>query len=48
MNKKADFQDRYFWYRGKGFTHGEAKKKAIKEMIGFGLIKSVDEIYQED
>jgi hypothetical protein len=44
MNKKADYQDRYLYWRGKGYSHQDAKQMAIKEMIGFGLIKSEREI----
>jgi len=44
MNKKADYQDRYFYWRGKGYSHKDARSQAIKEMIGFGIIKSVEEL----
>ena len=46
MNKKADYIDRYFYWRGKGYIHIDAKKQAVDEMIGFGLIKSEREIHQ--
>jgi hypothetical protein len=47
MNKKADYMDRYFYWRGKGCGHMEAKRKAINEMIGFGLIKREEELFEE-
>lgn len=47
MNKKADYIERYFYWRGKGYSHMEAKRMAINEMIGFGLIKNEDELFEQ-
>jgi hypothetical protein len=47
MNKFADYMDRVFFWRSKGASHQEAKKKAIEEMKAFGLIKDADEIWSD-
>jgi len=47
MNLRADFMDRYFFWRGKGYGHIEAKEKAIAEMIAFNLIKNENELYEK-
>ena len=47
MNLKADYMDRYFFWRGKGYSHSDAKTKAIAEMIAFHLIKDEDELYEK-
>jgi hypothetical protein len=46
VNKKAEYLDRYFYWRGKGYDHIGAKQMAVDEMIGFGLIKNRQEIFE--
>lgn len=47
VNMFAEYQDRYFYYRDEGYSHREAKQKAINEMIAFGIIKDEKEIWRE-
>lgn len=47
MKFRADYMDRYFFWKGKGYSHIEAKQKAIGEMIAYGLIKNEDELYEK-
>ena len=45
MNLKADYMDRYFFWRGMGYNHLNAKKKAIEEMIAYHFIKDENDFY---
>lgn len=47
VNKKRDYINRYLHWCRNGYSHEEAKKMAISDMISCGLIKSEEEIFNE-
>jgi hypothetical protein len=47
MKIRADYMSRYFYWRGNGCSHIDAKQKAINEMINYGFIKNEEDLYKK-